>query len=160
MYLPQSEQLQKAESNCGVCDNDAEGNLIEIGLCRQVAEAGDARLAHGAGKNLGLRTLDPGGFEIADGLKGIEIGCAHCGLYGGSPSYHKCKRLNFKGGDAPYRENAAYVFGLKHEIGSIRAGKKADFAVLEADPFETPPGDLKDIPVWGTVFEGEPAPLG
>ena len=49
---------------------------------------------------------------------------------------------------------------MEHEIGSIRAGKKADFTVLEADPFETPPGDLKDIPVWGTVFEGEPAPPG
>ncbi len=56
--------------------------------------------------------------------------------------------------------DAAYVLGLEHEIGSIRAGKKADFTVLEADPFETPPEDLKDIPVWGTVFEGEPAPLG
>ena len=56
--------------------------------------------------------------------------------------------------------DAAYVLGMEHEIGSIRAGKKADFTVLEADPFETPPEDLKDIPVWGTVFEGEPAPLG
>ncbi len=56
--------------------------------------------------------------------------------------------------------DAAYVLGLEHEIGSIRAGKKADFTVLEADPFETPPEDLRDIPVWGTVFEGEPAPLG
>ena len=56
--------------------------------------------------------------------------------------------------------DAAYILGMEHEIGSIRAGKKADFTVLEADPFETPPGDLKDIPVWGTVFEGEPAPLG
>ena len=59
-----------------------------------------------------------------------------------------------------WREDAAYVLGMEHEIGSIRAGKKADFTVLEADPFETPPEDLRDVPVRGTVFEGEPALLG
>ena len=55
--------------------------------------------------------------------------------------------------------NAAYVLGLDHEIGSICSGKKADFTVLEADPYEVPPADLKDIPIWGTVFEGQPYPL-
>jgi predicted amidohydrolase YtcJ len=48
---------------------------------------------------------------------------------------------------------------MEHEVGSIRAGKKADFTVLEADPFDVPPLELKDIPIWGTVFEGVPAPL-
>ncbi len=52
--------------------------------------------------------------------------------------------------------DAAYVLGMEDEIGSIRAGKKADFTVLEADPFETPVEALKDIPIWGTVFEGRP----
>ena len=56
--------------------------------------------------------------------------------------------------------DAAYVLGMEHEVGSIRAGKKADFTVLEADPFEVAPRELKDIPIWGTVFEGQPAPLG
>ena len=55
--------------------------------------------------------------------------------------------------------DAAYVIGMEHEIGSIRAGKKADFTVLEADPFELPAMALKDIPIWGTVFEGRPAPI-
>jgi len=52
--------------------------------------------------------------------------------------------------------DAAYVLGMEHEIGSIRAGKKADFAILEQDPFAVPVADLKDIPIWGTVFEGQP----
>jgi len=55
--------------------------------------------------------------------------------------------------------DAAYILGMEHEIGSIRAGKKADFTVLEADPYETAPEALRDIPIWGTVFEGQPAPL-
>lgn len=45
------------------------------------------------------------------------------------------------------------------EVGSIRAGKMADFAVLEQDPFEVGAKGLKDIPVWGTVFEGEVHPV-
>ncbi len=53
---------------------------------------------------------------------------------------------------------AAYQLHLDHEIGSIEFGKRADFCVLEADPLEINPMALKDIPVWGTVFAGEPNP--
>lgn len=54
--------------------------------------------------------------------------------------------------------DAAYMLGMENDIGSIRAGKKADFTVLAADPYETPVADLKDIPILGTVFEGTPFP--
>jgi len=50
---------------------------------------------------------------------------------------------------------AAYQLHLNHEIGSIEFGKKADFCVLEADPLKIDPMELKDMPVWGTVFNGE-----
>lgn len=56
--------------------------------------------------------------------------------------------------------DAAYVLGMEDAIGSIRAGKKADFTVLESDPYEIPEIDLKDIAIWGTVFEGRPFPIG
>ena len=49
---------------------------------------------------------------------------------------------------------AAYTLHLDGEIGSIETGKKADFAVLEADPTACDPMELKDIPVWGTVQGG------
>lgn len=55
---------------------------------------------------------------------------------------------------------AAYQLHLDHEIGSIEFGKKADFCVLEADPLEIDPKELKDIPVWGTVFGGRLNPIG
>jgi len=32
--------------------------------------------------------------------------------------------------------------------------KRADFAVLDDDPFEIDPGRLKDVRVWGTVQGG------
>ncbi len=53
---------------------------------------------------------------------------------------------------------AAYQLRLDHEIGSLEAGKLADFAVLAEDPYEVDPAALKDIGVWGTVLGGEPMP--
>lgn len=55
--------------------------------------------------------------------------------------------------------DAAWIMRRENEIGSIRAGKMADFAVLEADPYEVGAEGLKDIQIWGVVFEGEPHPV-
>jgi len=55
--------------------------------------------------------------------------------------------------------DAAWVMGWEDEVGSIRAGKKSDFTVLEADPYAAGVEGLKDIVVWGTVFEGELYPV-
>jgi predicted amidohydrolase YtcJ len=55
---------------------------------------------------------------------------------------------------------AAWTLKLDGEIGSIETGKRADFAVLEQDPLETPPEALKDIVVWGVVAGGRPVAAG
>jgi len=49
---------------------------------------------------------------------------------------------------------AAYTLKLDGEIGSIEAGKRAGFAVLEDDPSQGTAQTLKDIGVWGTVQAG------
>lgn len=49
---------------------------------------------------------------------------------------------------------AAYTLKLDHLVGSIEPGKFADFAVLEDDPTEIPPENLKDVRVWGTITGG------
>jgi predicted amidohydrolase YtcJ len=54
---------------------------------------------------------------------------------------------------------AAWSIGLEDEIGSIAPGKRADFTVLEADPYEVDPARLADLPIWGTVLDGRPHPL-
>lgn len=55
--------------------------------------------------------------------------------------------------------DAAHAIQMENQIGSIKVGKKADFTVLEQDPYQVEAIALKDIPVWGTVFEGTVFPL-
>lgn len=55
--------------------------------------------------------------------------------------------------------DAAWIMRRENEIGSIRAGKRADFVVLEENPYDVAPDKLKDIKVWGTVFSGKDYPL-
>lgn len=51
--------------------------------------------------------------------------------------------------------NAAYALQKEKEIGSIVPGKLADLTIIEQDPLSIAPEKLKDIPVWGVVFEGK-----
>lgn len=50
--------------------------------------------------------------------------------------------------------NPAYTLKLDHLVGSIEAGKYADFAVLDQDPLEVDCSTLKDINVAATIIGG------
>lgn len=50
--------------------------------------------------------------------------------------------------------DAAFQLRLDHRIGSLAAGKDADLVALDADPFETDPGQWSDIAIAGTVSRG------
>ncbi|WBU36721.1 amidohydrolase [Homoserinibacter sp. YIM 151385] len=51
---------------------------------------------------------------------------------------------------------SAYMLKLDHEVGSIEGGKRADFAILDRDPYEVAdPAELRAITVLGTVLGGE-----
>ncbi|MCW5892619.1 MAG: amidohydrolase [bacterium] len=54
--------------------------------------------------------------------------------------------------------DAAYTLGVEDRVGSIAAGKLADFAVLDQDPFEVAPEQLRNVRVWGTVLGGRVLP--
>ena len=50
---------------------------------------------------------------------------------------------------------AARSIRMEKEIGTISAGKKADFVILEENPFKIDPVKIKDISIYSTVFEGK-----
>lgn len=54
---------------------------------------------------------------------------------------------------------AAYSWRKEDELGSISPGKIANFTVLADDPLAIEPARLKDISIWGTVFEGRLFPI-
>lgn len=56
--------------------------------------------------------------------------------------------------------NAAYLLHRDHEIGSIRVGKRADFAVLAQDPLAIEPMAIKDIAVRATILGGQVFAVG
>jgi predicted amidohydrolase YtcJ len=65
------------------------------------------------------------------------------------------ERLNLEQALRGITIDAAFALRMDHEIGSIVAGKKADFTVLESDPYDTGVDGLKDLRIWGTVMDGQ-----
>jgi predicted amidohydrolase YtcJ len=51
--------------------------------------------------------------------------------------------------------DAAWQVFLEDELGSIEPGKRADFALLDADPLAVPPEKLRDIAVLETIRDGK-----
>jgi predicted amidohydrolase YtcJ len=50
--------------------------------------------------------------------------------------------------------DAAKVIGMDALVGSIAIGKKADFTVLDSDPYAVGAARLRDVKVQGVIFEG------
>lgn len=54
---------------------------------------------------------------------------------------------------------AAYSWGMEDSLGSIEVGKVANFTILDQDPYKVDVHNLKDIPVYATVFESKLFPI-
>jgi predicted amidohydrolase YtcJ len=53
-----------------------------------------------------------------------------------------------------YTINAAYQFGMEADAGSLEVGKLADFVVLDRNPLQIAPNEIKDIRVLATTLGG------
>ena len=51
--------------------------------------------------------------------------------------------------------NAAYQYFEENEKGSIEPGKRADFVILDRNPLETDPMELRQIKILQTIKDGE-----
>ena len=68
----------------------------------------------------------------------------------------KDQSISIQQGLKAFTIDAAYLYGLEGQVGSIEVGKTADFVQLSEDPrkMEDTPDDLKRIRVIGTVHRG------
>ncbi len=55
--------------------------------------------------------------------------------------------------------DAAYSWRMEESLGSIKTGKIANFTILEQNPYKVDLDKLKDISVYGTIFEGTLFPV-
>jgi adenine deaminase len=55
--------------------------------------------------------------------------------------------------------DAAWTLGVEDKVGSIAPDKFGDFTVLDADPLAVEPMAIRDIKIWGTVFNGRKCPV-
>lgn len=69
------------------------------------------------------------------------------------------QRISVEAGLRAITIEAAYSWRRENSLGSIASGKIANFTILEQDPYAVVPEKLKDIPIWGTVFEGQLFPI-
>jgi len=87
---------------------------------------------------------------------------AWCGINRITPSGRVAaseERISVEDGLRAITIEAAYSWQKENELGSIAPGKIANFTILEQDPLAIDPVKLKDVKIWGTVFEGRQYPL-
>jgi len=65
------------------------------------------------------------------------------------------ERLNVEQMIRSYTINAAYQLHREKEIGSLKAGKKADLIILERNPFDTKTKELHKIRIQKTMMNGK-----
>jgi predicted amidohydrolase YtcJ len=56
---------------------------------------------------------------------------------------------------ACFTRDAAWAAGMEDEVGTLAVGKRADFVIVDRDPFTVAAEDLFGTRVLRTVIDGE-----
>ena len=103
----------------------------------------------------GITTAIHSDFPMAPAtpLRNAWVACSRQNAAGNTAGVEEA--LSVEAGLKAVTIDAAAVLGMADEIGSIRAGKLADFTVIDQDPFEGGVETLRQAGLVATVFNGE-----
>jgi predicted amidohydrolase YtcJ len=73
----------------------------------------------------------------------------------GPDGWYPTQRLSIKEALHAYTQGAAYAAGTENVQGKLAPGYWADLVVLDRDPFECAPEEIRDIRTLGTMVAGE-----
>ena len=92
--------------------------------------------------------------ELPFALGGIQCAVTRCDLKGYGP-YLKAEAFTVAEALDSFTKMGACASFEEEKKGQIRPGMLADFVVLGANPFETAPNKLKNIPILETYLNGD-----
>ena len=93
--------------------------------------------------------------EAPDVMSGIQCAVTRQDLHGCAP-YRPDQAFTVKEALDSFTKAGAYASFEEDIKGQIQTGMLADFVILGADPFQTAPDRLKDIPILQTWLDGKP----
>ena len=94
--------------------------------------------------------------ELPDVMAGIQCAVTRSSLDGKAGPFLPREAFTVSEALDSYTIRGAEASFEETRKGKIAPGYLADFTVLGADPFETAPSELKQIPVLAAYLEGEP----
>lgn len=92
--------------------------------------------------------------ELPDVMAGVQCAVTRCDLKGRGP-YLPNEAFSVQEALDSFTKAGAYASFEETIKGQIQCGMIADFVILGANPFETEPTKLKDIPILKTVLGGK-----
>ncbi len=111
-----------------------------------------------------FRTLRELGLHVSNGtdcpveppipMRGIQCAVTRQPLDGALPPYRPEEALTVEEALQTYTQEGAYASFEEHFKGRIAPGMDADFVILSANPFDTPPHRLSDLSAQSTFLAG------
>ena len=87
-------------------------------------------------------------------LQGLAVPVHRKGILD-SQSWSPEQRITLLESLTAYTLGVAYQFGLETVLGSLEVGKRADFVLLSANPFNVPINEVKDIEIVAVYKSGQ-----